>query len=263
MQETILKYATLLLMVVLLVVMSIGSYKIWKYEEKITGLQNQLAETAKTIEIQKGLFEKLTLKVDDARTLVDTNSQQGKDLLDQVKREHATLLSVQNLTLTIKDKVFSGTGSQTVVDKGRIKVEFNKDDGLFNASGFTLTAPPDGSDTSHYEVKIKQRETLKLIATLDQDKDGAWKSKVSSSSPDLKIDIGVAGVNPYLLEQKWYEKLKVHTDLGVGPGVLVGVGASYQVGAFDFGPSIWGTTASGPSVFYGLNFSWSPFKKDK
>jgi hypothetical protein len=263
MQETILKYATLVLMVILLVVMGIGSYKVWKYEEKITALQNQLASTAVTLEVQKGLFEKLTLKVDDAKTLVDASTQQGKDLLDQVKREHATLLSVQNLTLTIKDKVFSGQGSQTTVDKGRIKVEFNKDDGLFNASGFTLTAPPDGSDTSHYEVKIKQREQLKLIATIDQDKDGAWKSKVSSSSPDISVDIGVAGVNPYLLEQKWYEKLKVHVDLGVGPGVLAGAGASYQVGAFDFGPTIWGTTSSGTSVFYGLNFSWSPFKKDK
>jgi len=261
MQETILKYATLFMMFLLLLVAGLGSYKIWKYEEKITALQNQLASTAKTIEVQQGLFEKLTLKVDDAKTLVDGNTVQGKNLLEQVRKEHATLLSVQNLALSIKDKVFSGTGSQTTVDKGRIKVEFNKDDGLFNASGFTLTAPPDGSDTSHFEVKLKQVKPLKLIASLDQDKDGTWKSKVSSNAPDVTVDIGVAGVNPYLLDKKWYEKLKVHLDLGVGNGVLGGAGASYQVGAFDFGPNIWGTTNAG--VFYGLNFSWAPFKKDK
>lgn len=254
--EKIGKWAAIALMVLLIAVGVIAYLKVQAYEKKITDLQNAIATQSVTLEVQKQVYAKLTIKMDDIKSAVDLSTVEGKRLADEVKRNKGELVAVVNQLVQIKDQIARGRGTQIDVG-GRKKIEFAQDFGFVKVDGYTLSDPPE------YELKLGQgNKPLKIVTAITQQPDGSWKTFVTSSDENVALDIGVSAVNPYILEAKWYEKVKVHLDLGVGSGVLGGVGASYQLGAFDFGPSLWGTTSStGGSMFYGINFSWAPFHK--
>ena len=255
--DKIYKWAAIAMMAVTFSLATYGYFKFNAYEKQIVKLQNEIAARDTTIEVQKQVYAKLALQLDDLKTTIDTSTAEGKRLAEELKKNKAELVAVNNSIILLKDQVAKGQGQQTDVG-GRKKVEFAQDFGYAKVTGFTLTDPPE------YQLKLGQgSKPLKLTMALTQQKDGSWKQFVTSSDENVGVDIGVTAVNPYILEPSWYEKIRVHMDFGVGSGVLGGVGASYQVGQFDFGPSIWGVTSGGGQAFYGLNFSWAPFKAVK
>jgi hypothetical protein len=137
-----------------------------------------------------------------------------------------------------------------------------KDYGLVKSRCTILTYDPDTQLKLALEGGSRPLR-LNLAVTRDQDK--KWQSYVKVEPPDdqnLSVDIVTSSYNIEPLSEKWYEKLSVHLDVGAsGSGVLGGLGASYRFGQFNLGPSLWGVTSgNGGSAFYGLNFSWSPFK---
>lgn len=259
--DKFLKFAVIALMAALVALATYGYFALKARDERINKLMNDVAIRDVTIEVQKGVFTKLTQQLDDVKIAIDQSTTEGKALADELKKNKAELLAVNNALIKLKDQVAKGQGNQSDVpgvkpgDPTRKKVEFGQDFGYARVDGFTLTDPPE------YELKLGQgSKPLKLTMALAQQKDKSWRTFVTSSDPSVGVEIGVSAVNPYMLEPSWYEKVKIHVDLGVGQGVLGGVGGSYQFGQFDLGPSIWGVTSGGGSVFYGLNFSWAPFK---
>lgn len=259
--EKIGKWALLALMIALIAVGAVAYFKVKAYEKKITDLQNAIAEKDVTLEVQKQIYAKLVIQMDDLKSAIDASTEEGKRLADEVKKNKGELLAVNNALIKLKEQVAKGTGTQTEV-AGRKKVDFAQDFGYARVAGFTLTDPPE------FELKLGQgSKPLKITTALEQLPDGSWKTLTSSSDQNVAVEIGVTAVNPYMLEAKWYEKVKLHLDLGIGSALLGGVGASYQVGEFDFGPTIWYTAVKDANQNYvggaafGLNFSWAPFKK--
>jgi hypothetical protein len=259
--DKIWKYLTIGLMAALVALAVYGFFAFRSRDATIAKLMNDVAIRDVTIEVQKGVFTKLTQQLDDVKIAIDQSTTEGKALTAELKKNKAELLAVTNALIQLREQVAKGQGTQTDVpgtkpgDPTRKKVTFGQDFGYARVDGFTLTDPPE------YELKLGQgSKPLKLELAIAQQKDKSWRTYVTSSDPNVGIDIGVTAVNPYILESSWYEKIKVHADLGVGNGVLGGVGAAYQFGQFDVGPSIWGVTMSGGGVFYGINFSWAPFK---
>lgn len=248
------KWIAILLFLGMASLTGFGYFKKLQYDSTVVKLQNQVAQRDQTIESQKNLYEKLTLQLTNLEMAVDTQTEQGKALLKEVEKDHAKLLAVQNAVLTIKDQIAKGQGEQHQEGE-RTRVSFAKDFPVYTVEGWTLTNP------AEYELKVTQKP-IKVTMGLAQDKDGEWHTYMTSSSEDVKLNIGITAVNPYIFKPKWYEKIRVNADVGLGSGILTGVGASYQLGQYQVGPKFW-TTVNGEGVhgFIGANFNWAPFSK--
>jgi hypothetical protein len=176
-----------------------------------------------------------------------------------LKKNKDEILYLNSIIVKLKSQTSTGSAVQTTVasttqTSDRIKIEFSKDFGYARVDGFTLSNPPE------YNLSLSQgSEPLKLTLVIAQQKDKSWKSIVSSSDSNVAVDIGITSVNPIMLDTKWYENLKLNFDMGFGDGALIGAGASANIGKFDVGPKIWGTTLDNGHVFYGASFSWAPF----
>ena len=266
--EKIGKWAAIVLMVALVALAGLAYWKYTDFQRQIRELQNQAAAKDATIEVQKQVFTKLTQQFEDMKLAIDTSTEEGKNLSSEIKKQKAEIVSVTNALVKLKTQVAEGKGGQTEVpgakpgDIARKKVTFDKDFGYAAVSGFTLTDPPE----YHLELGPGSKP-LKLTTAVTQQPDGSWRTYITSSDANVVFDIGISAVNPLVFEPHWYEKIKVHLDLGVGSALIGGVGASYQVGQFDFGPSLWYTAVKDKDQNYvggtafGLNFSWAPFKK--
>lgn len=253
--DKLLRYIALGLIGILLALGVYGYFQVRSYERHIVELQNQVAQRDSTIEVQKQVYTKLTAQFDDLSKVVDRSTAEGRSLAAELKKNKSELVSVTNALVKLREQVVQGQGTQVDVD-GRKRVEFSQDFGYVSIGGHTLTDPPE------YQLRLGPgSRPLRLQLAVAQQKDGSWRSYVVSSDENVIVDIGLTAVNPYVLEMRWYEKFQLHLDVGVGDGVLAGVGASYQIGRFQFGPNVWGTTTGGGEVFYGLNLSWSPFKR--
>jgi len=240
-----------------------GAFKRYQYQKQIVHLQNAAAERDKTIEVQKGVFEKLTIQVKDANDLLNTKDKQLSELANELKHSKEQLLSFNTIAVAWK-KAYEASiaGKQTVVPaeggKTRTKVEFQKDFGYIGVNGYTLTDPAEAF------VHVQQNRPLKISLAVAQDKDRAWHTYATSSEENVGVDIALTGVNPLILEPKWYEKIGVTSAFGLGlgnqgAGVLLGVGASYQFGKYEVGPSVWLSATNGLTKYYGGTFTWHPF----
>jgi len=109
---------------------------------------------------------------------------------------------------------------------------------------------------------VQQKRPLQVTLVVGQKDDGAWESHVTSSEENVGINIRLAGVNPRMLQSKWYEKLGGTLDLGVGgTGFLGGAGVSYDFGKFELGPKVWLTAGSNIGISYGAGVTWHPWRK--
>jgi hypothetical protein len=133
-----------------------------------------------------------------------------------------------------------------------------QDIGLLKLTLKTLTRDPEYTETLVVEPGSKP---LQLTLDLTRDKKKQWRSRVTSSDERVGVEIGVNSVNIQPLEEKWYERIKIVGDLGVGPtGFLGGFGVVYEVEWFDVGPKVWATPNG---QFAGATITYAPFKKDK
>jgi hypothetical protein len=251
---------------VLLALLTYGGIKQWSYNKTIAKLQNDVASKDKTIEVSKGVYEKLALESENLKALLDRTNSEVDSLVKELDKRDEDLLTANNLVVYWKQKYDAkGPGTQTVIPGtptqpgqpavDRIKVAFAKDFGYLGVEGYTLTSPPE------YWVSIANRRPLKLTLVVGRLKDGSWKADVTSSEDNVGVDISIAAVDTSLFAPPWYSKIGVGVDLGVGAqGFLGGVGASYAFGKFEVGPKVWiDIGGSGVGVFYGAAISWHPF----
>jgi hypothetical protein len=270
-KDQLTKYLILGLMLAL-VVMGLGAawYK-HAYDKRITQLQNEMAEKDKTIEVQKGLYTKLTVQSENVKGVLDQKDTQVRELEDQIKKQKQDLLNASTVVASWK-KAYEGLAKATqtevpadptkpaLVGKTREKVDFHEDFGYIGVDGWTLTNP------AQAWVRVKQNRPLKLTLAISQDKDKAWHTYATSSEENVGVDIQVTAVNPFLLQPKWYEKIGIGIDLGMGTnqaglGALVGVGVNYQFMQFTMGPHVWLGINNTLDKYYGLTFEWRPFQR--
>ncbi len=235
------------------------------HKSKIIELQNEVAKRDVTIEVQKDVYTKLALQTNSMKELLDSTDAELLRLNSELRDRKAEVLAAQKLTIKWK-KDFEAlvVAIQTEQDgvtpdaPTRKKVSFSKDFGYILAEGYTLTDPPEAF------VRVKQNRPLRLSVVMTQDPDRSWRGYATSSEEDMLVEIGVSAVNPQLLDPKWYEKISLHGDIGIGNGVLLGLGASYKIGKFTVGPSVWGTMGLElqPKAYVGITMGVSPFERN-
>lgn len=269
--DKISKYINYVLIALIIAISIFGYIRYTRYELDLSKLRNALAQADKTIEIMRGTFTRLVMEIDGLKA---TNA----DLQKTIEKQKLDVISAEQLAVSWRKKydVYVKThpdlepvppdGWQPIgpvvctLDQKALAAE--EDFGLIKTTCRLMTADP------QTQVRIAigpGGRPLKLNLALTRDRDKVWRSFVTVEPPDqdnISVDIISTAVNLEPLDERWYEKLKLHMDFGVGSGVLGGIGLGYELGNIDFGPSIWGTTSgNGGSVYYGLNFSWAPFKK--
>lgn len=239
------------------------------YESRIVDLQNQVAARDKTVEIATGLYQKKTLQAQDLQKLLDKKDTQVKELQQQLDKTGAQLLTVSSLNIQLKNQIAKGqatvvvTPPQNSSGKSTFAVSRKEDFGPFEVNCKMNGTEPVTPGLVGSEISLTQPRLFKLNVVVSQDKDGTWRTTATSSDETFKIDIDLAAVNPLLLEPRWYEKIGLNTEVGIGtdPGLLVGLGATYEVGHFEVGPKVWVTIDRGVSPFFGASFGWHPFAK--
>src|ERR1035437_2103067 len=225
--DLFLKHLKYVFLVAMLVVAFIcHQVSVHKLQSQVVSWQNAAAQKDKTVEEQKGVYEKLAVQTADAMSLLDTKDQQIAGLQTQIKQAGEKLDNAVSVGLTWK-QAYEGAANATqttpaptkpgeVVVNGRIRVDFSKDFGYLGVSGYTMTTPPEAW------ISVKNLRPLKLTVALSQSKDGAWHSYATSSEDNVSADIIVAAVNPSLRDEHWYERIGFVGDLGLGDGFLGG-----------------------------------------
>lgn len=280
-----LKFVVYLLIALLLGVAGYSAYSEYKHRSIVTRLQNDLATRDKTIEVKEGLFSRLSVTTSELKSLLDTKDKQLDSLNKEIVDKHEELLTTNSLVLKWK-KAYEGAAAaiQTeVIEKevtreirvpvevvkevkipadgsrsvsSRTRVDFKKDFGHIGVLGYTLTNPAEAW------VQVNQNRPLKLSLSISEDSAHRWKAYATSSEDNIPVDISLSAVNPFLFDKKWYERIEVSANLGVGPSALVGVGAGLQIGKFSVGPMFWATLSDKVEKFYGLSVTWRPFQRD-
>lgn len=260
--------------VVLLLFLALaGAFTLVKssYDKKIVDLQNAVASRDQTIETQKGVYQKLAIQSDNLRDLLGTKDEQLKLLQAQLKKSGDDLLTATTLVVKLKKDLLAH-GNAVVqppnpADPTVVRVDFDTGTMLdpFKAVGWTVThCPSDPELPPAYQVSLSQSRPLRLSVIVSQSPDKTWKTSTTSSEENFQVDIALAGVNPYMLEPKWYEKIGMSTDIGVGtgPGLLAGIGLHYEIGKFEVGPKAWVVVdRAGVNPYFGANLLWHPFQR--
>lgn len=238
------------------------------YEKQIVELQNQVAVRDKTLEVKEGVYQKLVIQSNDLSSLLNDKNAEVQRLTDQLNKTGSQLLTANSLVVQLqKDLKSKQTGTVLPPDPQKagmltIGVDTKTDFDPFQVTG-TVVGDCDRKVSPTVSLGLHQSKPLNISVVVSQDKDGTWRSSSTSSSEAFKIDIALAGVNPYLLEEKWYEKISVTAEAGVSgnPGLLFGGGINYEIGKFEVGPRVWGVLDHGASPYFGASLSWHPFKK--
>jgi len=237
------------------------------HNEEIVKLKNEIALRDKTIEVQQGVYQKLTIQSHDLAKLLDTKDVELTSLRKQLKTQGSDLLTANTIIATLKKQLESSgnvkppqpTETATV---RKVEFESGSDFEPFAVSGYT-TVNCEKPEERSAKLLMKQVAPLKFSVVVSQDKDGTWRTSTTSSSDKFDVNIGLAAVNPFLLEEKWYEKLSFVLEAGVGtnPGLLAGGGVDVEIGKFDVGPRVWAVVDRGASAYFGASLAWHPFKK--
>lgn len=252
--------------VTLVVLVLVFSHTTSSNRAQLLALQNQIAERDRTIEVQKGLYEKLAVQTKDVKGTLDQKDVQVRELEDQVKKQKQDLLDASAVIVQWK-KAYEGLANATQTNvpsttqvASREKVDFHEDFGYIKVDGWTITNPPQAW------VRLTQGRPLRLTLALAQDEAHAWHTYVTSSEQNMQVDVQVSSVNPYLFQPKWYENIGVDIDLGAGTnqsglGALFGAGLSYRFMQFSLGPHVWLGLNDRVDRYYGVTFEWRPFQR--
>lgn len=232
----------------------------YSYDKRLIDMNNSLAERDHTIEVQKGVYDKLAIEKKNLEDLLNGKDAEIVELKKELEKKNQELLTATKVAIQWK-KAYEALVDATQSEQGnRTKVEFKKDFGYITAEGYTLTNPAQAF------ISVKQNRPLKLTVAVTQDETKAWHTYVTSSEENVQADIELSSVNPFMLETKWYEKLSVDALVAVGSGNmgmsgLVGVGASIGVNQFNVGPMFMVHLGASLDPLVGISFAWRPFQK--
>lgn len=241
----------------------------------ILDLQNQLAQSSETVENQKGVFEKLTVQSENLQSILDTRSEEVRKLQEIVKKKDEEILTANRLAVhwrhAYEARLTDGVTSYVPSDGGVVEVPtadggaetfsdpvvtFTHDFGPFIVSGRTVASSPPQAF-----LRVDQGRPLRISLLVTQAEDKSWRTRVTSSEENMTVDVELSGVNPFILEKKWYENIGITADLGYADGLLVGIGATYKIGHFHVGPKAWVSVSDRFGKYFGLTVMWMPFER--
>lgn len=255
------------------VIMIVGALCVGQCIQKETARRERdryaaaLSNSEKTVEVERGLFQKKVVELDDLSSLLKTRDKELTDARAVIEHQRADVVAYSELSITWKKK-YEGLAraTQTVVhpekpdDTGqpvvdRLRVDFSKEMGPFDLSGYTLTSPPEAF------VSLSQARPIKLGVHLVQLPDGHWSTIVSTGKDaDYSVDVDVSAVNRNFEKQNWRDKLSLDMSVGVYDTPSIGVGVRYG-GALSLGPACSAYAVGSVSWSCGVSVSWRPFDR--
>lgn len=261
-QNVLLKVGSVALAALLLLAVVYGASVKYKHEKQIETMANAIAERNKTIETQKGIYDRLAIQNRDLEKLLIGQGENITNLKKELDSKKSEILTVNQLVIKWKkayDDLLTATQHPDPIDPTREVVEFGpKTLGPVVVKGHTKTNPPEA------RVSIEQARPLALTLVVSQDKDKLWHSTVTTDEDDFSVEIKNTSVNPWMLEPKWYEGIAISTLVAVGKGTnvtgLVGVGVTVPIMQFNVGPVVFAHVGSEVDVGVGLSFAWRPFQ---
>lgn len=241
-----------LLLLAMLAGLGYGGYRFGKRsnQNRIADLSTELSKSEETVELQKGLYSRKVKEIEDLTSLLDTRRAEVAALRKHLEETQAKLLITEQISLRWKkafeDALKAVQTEEPPEEPGgvpRKKVTFEGMLGPVKASGHTLTDPPEA------HLKLEQIVPLILTMNMVQNKDGTWSTFVTSSDENIDVKIDLAGVNPLVLSEKWYQRLWIEANaifIGEPAGTI---GLSYHGDRYSFGVdcSAW-QTGSGCGV---------------
>jgi hypothetical protein len=267
--QLLLKHVRTVLTVLAFAVLAlVATVKIHGLQSQVTLAQNQAALASKTVEEDKGVFERQVQADKSAlQSMLKGSDQQLQELRGLLKQkseqlDNATTVSVQLRKALQAQTTAVQTQQQPPAAGGgpsatsRVRVDFDHDFGWLRVTGYTLTDPAYGFLTINNGSR-----PLKLTVALSKDRQNAWHAYVTSSDVAISADVLIAAVDPSIRDVKWYERLGVMGNVGVGDGLLVGAGLTLDIGRFTVGPAVWLSVNSQVSKYYGIAAVWRPFAR--
>ena len=227
-----------LVIVLVFIALCYGAYRYGKSteEKKTAQLAVELSRSKETLELTRGLYTKEVVKYHDLSNLFTQKGAEIDALKEQLKKTDAKLLVAEQVSLTWKKAYEAAVKAiqteEPPEEEGgptRKRVDFEGNLGPIKATGHTLTDPPQAF------LKLEQVVPLVLTMTMAQNRDETWSTFVTSSDPNVDVKINIAGVNPLILKEKWYQRLWLEagaTFLGDPAGRL---GLHYQFDRFTVG----------------------------
>lgn len=264
------RYATPLLALAVVLVLLYGGYK-WgarSANSEVATLTEKLAESEKTVELKQGLYATTLVQANDLQSLLTGKDAQVQALQKQLTDSQAQLLTTQQLVVqwksayqgALKATQTNGGATPTPVDGavevpvalGRTRVDFTGGLGPISATGYTLTNPPEAY------LSLIQTRPLKLTVSVARERDGTWTSYVTSSEPNIGVNVSLGGVDPGVLAPSWYERIWVDGGIDFLGGKRASLGLSYRMDRWALGAGC--SLETGWSAGCGLTAGFRLFK---
>jgi len=261
------KYLSMILAVLIVVSGGFFLYEKSSHARTNKKLNNEVAKLQSTIKETETVFSKLAVQIND----IETENTELQTILDD---RDESIVALSKVSLKWKDKYLKiANAEQSVVDENnnpvvidvdcedcflgkRFRVDFEQMDGILYVKGFTLTNP------AYAELKLERTKPLELEIALTKGKDGKWRVYVDGNNAGLEPSELNLIVDTSLFDPKWYEKIGLGVDIGVGPGVQTTIKAFYDVDISWFvGPFItFQYDGAGFNKFYGTTIGYYPFR---
>lgn len=258
-------FGKLVVFILFLAVLAIGGWGAWEkytHEREIANLQNALAQSAQTIKIQEGQFQKLMEVQKDMQHTIDETTKQGADLAKRLEKLHATLLVVSNAQIDVQDQLIEVKDAvNTKRPEGNWEFKVSQKKGILGVDG-TCFSGPTAEDKSGCQFLLKI-DPFTVTQVVSQQPDGSWKID-AALPPGVDIRFDKVSVNPYILKPRWYEKFNLSLQGAVTPGIqegLVGFGLGYKVSNYNISGLTLFSTAGSNHGYVGLGITWFPWEK--
>lgn len=206
---------------------------------EVSDLTTKLAESEKTNQIKDDLYATTILELDDTKKILDTSRTEVATLKKTLDDMQAQLLTTQQVAVKWKNAYEaelsahqsdggSGSGSDgNPVERKR--VDFSGDLGPIHAEGHTLTDPAEA------HLKLSQIRPLILTVSVARNQDGKWQSFVTSSEPNMSVDVNLAAVDPGVISPTWKQRIWLTGGVDFLMGERASLGLSYQFDRVSLG----------------------------
>lgn len=233
-------------------------------------LNNQLAQLSKTLKETETAYSKLGLQVDNIKA-------ENKQLQKIIDKKNEEIVALNEVVLHWKDlyfKILNASGGVVDPNTGEVipvepdcekclqnksfKVEFSQTQDYLKISGYTLY---NYQKPSQAFIDVKWVRDLKLTIILTKNKN-VYKAYVDTNSSDVVPSSVELKVDPSVFDIKWYQRLGVGANVGLGDGLMVGLNAYVQIfNNILVGPSFVNVfNGKDYMKFYGANVGWFPFR---
>lgn len=254
------KYLFLLLMAALIA----GAVFIWtqktEYERNIRDLQNKIAEQSVTMKVKDQVYEKLAADQTNLQSLIDKNTEQGKELADRLKETKSQVLSLSSALLSANSKLDKLLASQGNPD-GSWTSPVDAHDGPLYLRG-SITAGPKKEDGIRPRLEYGI-DKLALDLVVSQGSDGSWKAD-AAVPPPVTLTFKNVHVNTYAAKGEWWKQFNFTLQMGMTrqmtEGLVIG-GAGYKFKYMNV-TGFYGFSSAGTDHGYmGVGVTYFPWER--